>query len=130
MRGDARAETRFHSCTGITSVVRWPVALSGQTIELIDSGRRTRGHGKALLTEPDHGRRRQLAHRAVDPAGPSATSKRIMVAAEPRPARAAPHPDQLAAAGALEDAVTRALGIGIQARRHRRGYQLLLDKDA
>ena len=33
---------------------------------MIESGRLTKGHGKALLTEPDHHRRRDLANRAVD----------------------------------------------------------------
>jgi ParB family transcriptional regulator, chromosome partitioning protein len=40
--------------------------LPDRAIELIDSGRLTKGHGKALLAEPDHDRRRQLAHRAAD----------------------------------------------------------------
>ena len=35
--------------------------LPDLAIELIDIGRLTKGHGKALLTEPDHERRRQLA---------------------------------------------------------------------
>jgi ParB-like chromosome segregation protein Spo0J len=32
--------------------------LPDEAIELIDNGRRTKGHGKALLSEPDHDRRR------------------------------------------------------------------------
>lgn len=49
--------------------------LPDHAIELIDTGRLTKGHGQALLTEPDYDRRRQLAHRAAESAGPSATSK-------------------------------------------------------
>ena len=105
--------------------------LPGPAIELIDSGRLTKGHGKALLTEPDHDRRRQLAHRAAD-CGWSVRNleAEIIRDAEARPARAAPHPDHVAAAATLEDTITRALGIGVQARPHRHGYQLLLDQAA
>ena len=91
--------------------------LPDQAIELIDSGRLTKGHGKALLTEPDHDRRRQLAHRAAD-SGWSVRNleAEIMRGAESRPARAAPHPDHVAAAATLEDTISRALGIDVQAR--------------
>jgi hypothetical protein len=73
--------------------------LPDQAIELIDSGRLAKGHGKVLLTEPDHDRRRQLAHRAAE----SGWSVRdleaeIIRAAESRPARTSPHPDHVAAA--------------------------------
>jgi len=40
--------------------------LPDQAIELIDSGALAKGHGKALLTEPDHHRRRILARRAAE----------------------------------------------------------------
>ncbi len=105
--------------------------LPDQTIDLIDSGRLTKGHGKALLAEPDHDRRRKLAHRAVD-SGWSVRNleAEIVRGAESRPARAVPHPDHIAAAATLEDTVGRALGIGVQARPHRGGYQLLLDHAA
>jgi ParB family chromosome partitioning protein len=39
--------------------------LPDETIELIDAGTLSKGHGKALLTEPDHSRRRELAKRAA-----------------------------------------------------------------
>jgi ParB family transcriptional regulator, chromosome partitioning protein len=105
--------------------------LPDQAIDLIDSGRLTKGHGKALLTEPDHHRRRQLAHRAVD-GGWSVRNLESEIArgAESRRMRAAPHPDHAAAAATLEDTVSRALGLAVQARPHRRGYQLLLDQTA
>ena len=105
--------------------------LPDPTIELIDNGRLTKGHGKALLTEPDHDRRRHLANRAAD----GDWSVRILETeiargAESRPAHAIAHADQLAAAATLEDAISRALGIDVQARPHRLGYQLLLDQAA
>ena len=105
--------------------------LPDQAIELIDSGRLTKGHGKALLTEPDHDRRRQLARRAAD-SGWSVRNleKEIDRRAESRPARAAPHPDHVESAATLGDTISRVLGADVQARVHRRGYQLLLDQAA
>lgn len=105
--------------------------LPERAIELIDNGRLTKGHGKSLLTEPDHDRRRQLAHRAAD----SSWSVReleaeISRAAKQHPVRAAAHPDHFAAAAVLEDTISRALGVAVEARPHRRGFQLLLDQPA
>jgi ParB family chromosome partitioning protein len=40
--------------------------LPDEAIEMIDAAALSKGHGKALLTEPDHGRRRALARRAVE----------------------------------------------------------------
>ena len=53
------------SRTDIAHTVRL-LDLPDQAIDLIDAGVLTKGHGKALLTEPDHGRRRILARRAAD----------------------------------------------------------------
>ena len=44
--------------------------------------------------------------------------------------RPTPHPDHVAAAATLEETVRSALGVGVQARPHRSGYQLLLDQAA
>lgn len=49
--------------------------LPDQAIELIDTGRLSKGHGKALLTEPDHDRR--------PPAGPPRRRTRL-VGPQPR----------------------------------------------
>ena len=40
--------------------------LPDEAIDLINTGALTKGHGKALLSEPDHHRRRVLAKRAAD----------------------------------------------------------------
>jgi ParB family transcriptional regulator, chromosome partitioning protein len=105
--------------------------LPDQTIDLIDCGLLTKGHGKALLAEPDHSRRRRLAHRAAD-GGWSVRKLEAEIAhgAASARSRAVPHPDHLAAAATLEETVSKALGVGIQARPHRSGYQLLLDQAA
>ena len=105
--------------------------LPDQAIELINNGRLTKGHGKALLTEPNHNRRRQLAQRAAD-TGWSVRNleAEILRSRESGPPRPSPHPDHVAAAATLEDTVSNALGIGVQARPYRSGYQLLLDQAA
>ena len=105
--------------------------LPDQAIDLNDRGQLTKGHGKALLTEPDHDRRRQLARRATE-SGWSVRNleAEIIRRLGSRPIRAAPHPDHIAAATTLEETISRALGIVVYARPHRRGYQLLLDQAA
>ena len=105
--------------------------LPDQAIELIDRGWLTKGHGKALLSEPDHDRRRQLARRAAE----NGWSVRNLEAeinrgTESRSARGAPHPDHVEAAATLEDTISRALRAGVRARVYRGGYQLLLDQAA
>jgi HTH domain found in ParB protein len=40
--------------------------LPDEALELIDAGHLSEGHGKALLSEPDHYRRRALARRAAE----------------------------------------------------------------
>ncbi len=105
--------------------------LPEEAMELIDVGTLSKGHGKALLTEPDHCRRRELARRAAE-AGWSirALEAEITRGARPRPQPAEPHPDQVAAAAELEDLFARATGCEIQARPHRLGYQITLDQHA
>jgi len=105
--------------------------LPNEAIELIDVGTLSKGHGKVLLTEPDHGRRRELARRAA--AG--GWSVRALEAEIARRARscarpAEPHPDQVAAAARVHDLFARATGCEIEARPHRLGYQLILDQVA
>jgi ParB family transcriptional regulator, chromosome partitioning protein len=118
------------SRTDIAHTVRL-LELPGQAIELIHAGALTKGHGKALLTEPDHGRRRILARRAADEGwSVRALEAEIERRADPRSRRRAPHPDQDVAVARLRDAINRATGSDIRARPHRSGYQLFLDHRA
>jgi ParB family chromosome partitioning protein len=105
--------------------------LPDQTIELIDVGALSKGHGKALLTEQDHHRRRELARRAVD-AGWSvrALEAEIARSTESRQRPPEPHPDHEAAAARLQDAISKATGCTARARPHRSGYQVILDQVA
>ncbi|MGA2009907.1 MAG: hypothetical protein ABSH51_05125 [Solirubrobacteraceae bacterium] len=90
-----------------------------------------KGHGKTLLTEPDHHRRRALARRAAE-AGWSVRALESEIASgrrartKPEP----PHPDHEATAVRLEDALTKATGRDARACPHRRGYQVILDQAA
>jgi ParB family chromosome partitioning protein len=105
--------------------------LPDEVIHLIDTGALTKGHGKALLTEPDHHRRRVLARRVIE-AGWSVRTLQTEIAraTEPRKPPCEPHPDACAAATTLQDAITTATGCTVQARPHRHGYQILLDQTA
>ena len=105
--------------------------LPDEAIERIDAGSLSKGHGKALLTEPDHHRRRELAERAAE----GGWSVRALEAEIARGARAPrrrsqPHPDHVAAAVKLHELLARATGCEIEARPYRLGYQLILDQDA
>ena len=80
------------SRTDIAHTVRL-LDLPDQAIELIDAGVLTKGHGKALLTEPDHARRRILARRAADQGWSVRTLEAEFDAAPARRASGGPHPD-------------------------------------
>ena len=84
-----------------------------------------KGRGRALLAEPDHYRRRHFAQRAADSGWSVRNLEAEIIRDQARPARAAPHPDPIAAAATLKDMMTRALGIGVRARSRRNGYRLL-----
>jgi ParB family chromosome partitioning protein len=103
--------------------------LPDEAIELIDAGQLSKGHGKALLSEPDHYRRRALARRAAEGHwSVRALEAEIARGLRPRREPARPHPDQVAAATRLHDLLVKATGCEIDARPHRLGYQLILDQ--
>jgi len=105
--------------------------LPDQAIDLIDTGTLTKGHGKALLTEPDHQRRLALARRAAE-AGWSVRRLEAEIArpGHRSPPRPEPHPDAAAAATRLEETIEKATGCQATARPHHHGYQLILNQDA
>ena len=105
--------------------------LPDEAIDLIDTGTLSKGHGKALLAEPDHDRRRQLARRAAD-AGWSVRALEDEIGRSARPAKAhsVPHTDHAAAATRLQNALTTATGCEIRATPHRDGYRITLDQAA
>ena len=105
--------------------------LPDEVLDLLVEGRLSEGHGRALLTAPDHDDRRRLGRAAADEgwsvreteicarelAHPRATPQRTS-----RPA----HPDQLEAAARLQDAFSSALGADVRVAPRRTGYAVTL----
>lgn len=105
--------------------------LTDDVLEMIDSRALTKGHGKVLLTEPDHQRRLVLARQAAERGwSVRALESEIARASKPSTPRTSPDPDQCAVATRLEDAVTRAIGCVATAKPYRNGFQILLDHPA
>jgi ParB family transcriptional regulator, chromosome partitioning protein len=93
--------------------------LPDETLELLESGDLSEGHGKALLGIPGNDVRRRLAREAAR-AGWSVreTEERVRLAGQPkaRPRRAAVDPDAVAALRDVADALEEALGHEVNAR--------------
>jgi ParB family chromosome partitioning protein len=116
------------SRVAVSNLVRL-LDLPDETIELVQDGALSEGHGRALLLAHDHAERRRLAREAVDggwsvrtteeraresnardePAGPST----------PSPRRA--HPDQEHAAEEIARALAAALGADVRVKPTRDG---------
>ncbi len=125
----ALAKRLGRSRTDLVHSVRL-LELPDEAIGLIDRGTLTKGHGKALLSEPEHQGRRALARRA----GKEGWSVRRLEAEIASPAlRRNPvqeaHPDHSAAAVELQDAITRATVSDVSARPHRGGYQIAIGQE-
>jgi ParB family transcriptional regulator, chromosome partitioning protein len=115
------------SRSDIANTVRL-LELPDQVIEMVDAGVLTKGHGKALLAEPDHHRRRELARRAAA-SGWSVRALEAQIARPARPVpRQAPDADHVAAAEKLQDAIASATGSEARATPHARGFQIILDQ--
>jgi ParB family chromosome partitioning protein len=126
----SRARRLGRSRSDLAHTVRL-LDLPDEAIDLIDGGALSKGHGKVLLTEPDHCRRRVLARRAAEGGwSVRALEAEIARASQPRARPAEPHPDQVASAARLHDLFAQATGCEIEARPHRLGYQLILDQGA
>jgi ParB family transcriptional regulator, chromosome partitioning protein len=107
--------------------------LPDEVLELLTAGHLTEGHGRALLTAPDHADRRRLA-RAAAHEGWSVrqTEHRARAAARGQVRRSngratEPHPDQVEAAHHLADALGHALGTEVHVTPRGTGYRVRLD---
>jgi ParB family transcriptional regulator, chromosome partitioning protein len=109
--------------------------LPDEALELVEGGRLSEGHGRALLLADDHADRRRLAHAAAD----GGWSVRVLeqkardANSGPRVARrgrAALHPDQEAAAAQIGDALAAALGTDVRVRPRGTGYRVELAFDS
>jgi ParB family chromosome partitioning protein len=105
--------------------------LPDEVLDLLVEGRLSEGHGRALLTAPDHGDRRRLGRAAADE-GWSVRETEICAREVANP-RAAPrresrttHPDQVEAAARLQDALCSALGADVRVAPRRSGYVVTL----
>jgi ParB family transcriptional regulator, chromosome partitioning protein len=102
--------------------------LPGEALDLMQRGELTEGHGRALLTTPDHDARRRLAREAVAQRwSVRELERRARAVAEPevtiRRARPRLHPDQEAAIEQIADAVGSALGMGVDVTAAAGGYR-------
>lgn len=120
------------SRVAVSNLVRL-LDLPDETIELLQKGSLTAGHGRALLMAEDHAARRALARSAVEQGwSVRVTEERVRqnTAGErdtqglaPRRARisARTHPDQEQAARDIADALGDALGAEVQVKPTREG---------
>jgi ParB family chromosome partitioning protein len=106
--------------------------LPDEILDLLVEGRLTEGHGRALLTAPDHADRRRLGRAAADEGWTvRETEARARDAARPpepgiRTTSRTVHPDQLAAAERLQDAFAQALGAEVRVAPRKEGYTVTL----
>jgi ParB family transcriptional regulator, chromosome partitioning protein len=106
--------------------------LPDEALALLEDGRLTEGHGRALLLADEHTDRRRLARAAADEGwSVRVTEQRARESnAAERPAtrgRAAVHPDQAEAAERLADRLAGALGREVRVRPKGTGWKVELD---
>jgi ParB family chromosome partitioning protein len=117
------------SRVAISNLVRL-LALPEETLELIESGELSEGHGRALLLCKDHDSRRRLGFSARDGAWSVRETERRAREAEGADSarRSRPrvvHPDLAEALAAAEDALSAALGH--EARARARGERCIVE---
>jgi ParB family transcriptional regulator, chromosome partitioning protein len=109
--------------------------LPDDALELVEAGRLSEGHGRALLLADDHADRRRLARAAAE----GGWSVRVLEqkareanggSRAPGRGRAPVHPDQEAAAGRIADGLGAALGIEVRVRPRGTGYKVELAFDS
>ena len=106
--------------------------LPDDTLELLERGELSSGHGRALLLAEDHADRRSLARSAAAEGWSVRTLEARARAANERATEKQPakkpavHPDQLAAAAEIADALGDALGVEVSVRPRSGGYRVEL----
>jgi ParB family transcriptional regulator, chromosome partitioning protein len=109
--------------------------LPDEALALLESGRLTEGHGRALLMAPGHADRRRLAAAAAQQGwSVRVTEDKARAAASPKhpvPAgRAVVHPDQAHAAEEIAAALGAALGTDMRVRTAGTGFKVELAFDS
>jgi ParB family chromosome partitioning protein len=107
--------------------------LPDEALALIEAGRLTEGHGRALLMAPDHGDRRRLARAAAEQGwSVRVTEERARAAVAGRTATHPPsprgnlHPDQVEAIDEIASALGAALGTDVRVRPAGTGFKVEL----
>jgi ParB family transcriptional regulator, chromosome partitioning protein len=104
--------------------------LPDDVLDLLATGQLSEGHGRALLTAPDHDDRRRLARRAVEQGwSVRATEARARgggSAAASVQVAPATHPDQAEVAARLAEALRSALGTEVDVVPRGAGYRVTL----
>lgn len=108
--------------------------LPADVLTLLESGRITEGHGRAVLLAEDENARRRLAKAAADGGwSVRVTEDRARKANEVRvtrgPGRAEPHPDQVAACEEIAETLALALGREVKVRPRGTAYKVELAVD-
>jgi len=109
--------------------------LPDDTLDLLEAGSLTEGHGRALLMADDHGDRRRLARAAADGGWSVRVLEDKARAANDddravTKGRAALHPDQVAAAEDIAAALGSALGTDLKVKPRGTGYRVELVFDS
>ncbi|MFN2615785.1 MAG: ParB/RepB/Spo0J family partition protein [Thermoleophilaceae bacterium] len=121
------------SRAAISNLIRL-LDLPDEVLELIDDGRLSEGHGRALLLCKDHAERRRLAFQAREQDwSVRQTEERAREAGgstrRPRP-RVVVHPDLQEALDAAEDALSAALGRQVRVRAAGAGIRAELELES
>lgn len=108
--------------------------LPADVLTLLESGRITEGHGRAVLLAEDENARRRIARSAADGGwSVRVTEDRARKANEVRvtrgPGRAEPHPDQVAACEEIAETLALALGREVKVRPRGTAYKVELAVD-
>lgn len=105
--------------------------LPDEALALIEAGQLSQGHGRALLTAPDHDLRRRLAREAAARGWSVRQTEARCRAPVPEPGAIAVrrqtvelHPDQVDAAERLGAAFGRALGVDVKITPRAEGYRV------
>jgi ParB family transcriptional regulator, chromosome partitioning protein len=109
--------------------------LPDEALALLESGRLTEGHGRALLMAPGHADRRRLAAAAAQQGwSVRVTEDKARAAASPKhpvaAGRAVVHPDQAHAAEEIAAALGAALGTDMRVRTAGTGFKVELAFDS
>jgi len=122
------------SRSAISNLIRL-LDLPDEVLELLEDGRLSEGHGRALLLTTDHAARRRLARSAVVEGWSVRVledrARRIGSAPEPaaKPAKPKPSADHLAAASELADSLSSELGLDVVVEPRGSGYRLEFELD-